>query len=143
MWVEVAGYNGLYLVNEVGEVLQTEKTIRRMPGLVKPQRTRQGYLQVQLVKGLDRKFFYVHRLVALAFVPNPDNKKQVNHINGNKKDNRVENIEWATGSENMKHAYETGLASMNSGLILYNKKRMKMSAKRRQKLDYLKKLRSL
>ena len=75
--------------------------------LLKPKRQRNGYLKVRI----GSKEMRVHRLVALAFIPNPMNKPDVNHIDGNKENNRVENLEWVTKSENMKHAYENGLGS--------------------------------
>ena len=89
--------------------------------ILEPRRDQQGYCSITIQIVVDRvseaKEFYVHRLVAAAFIPNPEGKKTVNHINGCKDDNRVSNLEWATQSENNKHAYETGL---NSNHLDYN-----------------------
>lgn len=70
---------------------------------------RRGYLQVLLYEEGKPHPKKVHRLVAEAFIPNLDNKPQVNHINGDKTDNRVKNLEWCTNSENQLHAYKNGL----------------------------------
>lgn len=88
-----------YTIDENGTVvsLQRDKTIK--------QREEAGYMRVSLVNGSH----YVHRLVAQAFIPNPENKPCVNHKDGNKKNNNVYNLEWCTHKENSKHAYDMGL----------------------------------
>ncbi len=98
-WVEVPGFAGYY-VNPRGQVKG------RFGRPLHPGHIGQtGYLKVNLGVG---NSISVHRVVALAFIPNPENKPQVNHRNGDKGDNRVENLEWVTGKENTHHARRAG-----------------------------------
>lgn len=80
-----------------------------------PPKTPAGYFQIGLYKNNVRYFIGVHRLVAEAFIPNPNNKTCINHKNGIRTDNRVENLEWVTYSENMKHSYSV-LKRKHSGV---------------------------
>jgi hypothetical protein len=119
-WKPVKGYEGLYEVSNFGRV----KALTRRVDLGKCHRTfeehflslatdHKGYLRCALSHEGTSKTFKVHRLVAEAFIPNPDNKEQVNHIDGNKTNNRVDNLEWCTRSENMHHACVTKLKRNN------------------------------
>lgn len=103
-WAEIEGTNGAYLVSDTG-LVKTAKTGR----ILKPAIDARGYERVCLFKANRDRRFKVHRLVASAFVPNPDGKPQVNHKDGNKRNNAAVNLEWATNSENMAHAKRTGL----------------------------------
>ncbi len=90
--------------------VSNEGNVRRKDGLNrKLQKYPNGYMFVAY-KG---RTYSVHRLVAEAFIPNTEGKEQVNHINGNKEDNRVENLEWNTASENQNHAVKNGLRKGN------------------------------
>lgn len=75
-----------------------------------------GYIQIGLRKNDRQKQFVVHRIVANTFIENPLNKPTVNHINGIKTDNRIENLEWNTQSENIKHSFKMGLSSIPKGI---------------------------
>ena len=102
----VVGYDGLYSIDEDGRVWS--HTTNKFISVVKNKR-HNGYVEVTLWKNNKRKTFRLHRLVAIAFIPNPNNLPEVNHKNGDKSDNRVSNLEWVSPSENVKHAYSTGL----------------------------------
>jgi hypothetical protein len=98
--------NGLYLISNLGNV--KSYTQKKQGEILIPVVQSSGYTTVTL-HGDIRKTCVIHRLVAQAFIPNTENKREVNHINGIKNDNRVENLEWATSSENRIHAFRTGL----------------------------------
>jgi hypothetical protein len=102
-----------YRVYENGDIeimFGSDKRKTAYPRLVNQHKNKQGYTKVRIfVNGRYRNFF-THRLVAQAFISNPKNKKTVNHINGVKNDNRIENLEWATQQENNRHARRTGLS---------------------------------
>lgn len=102
-WRDVLGFEKLYQVSNLGNV----RTVKRGEATVMSQEEHwNGYLSVHLRnKGVERRVS-VHRLVAEAFIPNPDGLRDVNHKNGIKTDNRVENLEWLSHSDNMKHAYK-------------------------------------
>jgi len=106
-WSAIAGYEGLYEVNLNGSVRSLHK--RNFQKELKPKLDRAGYLSFTLCKNGKQKGKFGHRLVAEAFIPNPENKLEVNHKNGIRTDNSVENLEWVTHSENMIHAYSIGL----------------------------------
>ena len=102
IWRDVVGYEGLYEVSNLGR-------IRRGERIKKPHVDHGGYLTVWLSEHSKMKCLKVHRIVALAFIPNHESKRTVNHIDGNKQNNCVDNLEWATHSENISHANKTGI----------------------------------
>lgn len=111
MWKDIIGYENHYQVNELGQIRTLKDSPTCKAGTVLKSQTnhKNGYVYQMLYKDGKQKLFRLHRLVAIAFLPNPYNYKQINHINGDKTDNRVENLEWCSQEQNMLHAYKTGL----------------------------------
>lgn len=108
-WKAVEGTNGRYEVSNTGKVRSLICSDCGLIKELKPTMDNKGYLRVGLWGNGKRNQAKVHRLVAIAFIPNPENKPEVNHLDGNKTNNNVSNLQWATASENTLHAYKSGL----------------------------------
>ena len=101
--IDLNGYESKYKITSDGRVYS-----EYLGDFIKPFYSKGGYVRVKLNYGDRSKKFMMHRLVALAFIPNPENKPQVDHINRNRSDNRVENLQWVTAKENSQLAVERG-----------------------------------
>lgn len=108
IWRPAKGYEDKYEVSNLGRVRNSKHYI------MKPSLREDGYLWIYLVSKTSPNNTSIHRLVAKTSIPNPEGKPQVNHIDGNKTNNRVENLEWVTGSENVRHAYANNLIADKS-----------------------------
>lgn len=117
---DIKGYEGLYQVSNYGRYKSFIKCNGHpiVPRIMKVSYKSNGYLTVYLYD----RHSTCHRTVAEAFIPNPENKPQVNHINGDKTDNRVENLEWCTNGENQIHAYKIGIKKRKYGKDNINSK---------------------
>ena len=111
IWKDIPGYEGLYQASNLGKI----RSIYRYKKILK-QYKNYGYLHVQLFKNKKQKYSRVHRLVAQTFIPNCENKPYVNHKDGNKQNNCVDNLEWCTAKENTHHALENGLLVIEKGI---------------------------
>lgn len=109
IWADIEGFEGDYQISNMGR----GKSLKGISGIseriLKPQKVVAGYLYISMWKDGLAKNKFLHRLVGKYFVPNPENKPQINHKKGFKWDNRANELEWATSSENLKHAHSTGL----------------------------------
>ncbi|MCL1654247.1 NUMOD4 motif-containing HNH endonuclease [Elizabethkingia miricola] len=133
IWKPVVGYEGSYEISNLGRVRSLDRIVMR--GLSKMPikgcnitvfTNHCGYRKASLAKVKEgkksKKAYFIHRLIANAFIPNPQNKPFVNHIDGVKLNNSIENLEWVNGSENIQHAYNTGLKEAKKGVNSQNSK---------------------
>lgn len=104
IWKDIAGYEGLYKISNTGKVLSLQ-TNKELKWLI----TWRGYARVALVKNKKVKYYTVHRIVLTTFSDEKDIKPTINHKDGNKLNNSIENLEWASSKENIRHAWDSGL----------------------------------
>lgn len=109
VWKDIKDYEGIYQVSNFGNVKSLGNSFSRKERLLKLSHQSKGYLTVVLQKNATRKMVLTHRLVAEHFIDNTESKPQVNHINGDKTDNIVENLEWVSHRENLDHAIKNNL----------------------------------
>lgn len=123
VWKPIPGYEGFYEISSHGSVRSVDRNITYKDGreyfykgkTLVPRVDRVGCKYVHLYINGKRRAFTIHRLVAIAFIENIENLSDVNHIDGNRLNNRVSNLEWCTHAENMQHAFRTGLIN-NTGV---------------------------
>lgn len=122
VWKDIPNYEGLYVISNYGNIKSVTRTVRFGRGFktyesqyLKYQEDKDGYFRVGLSKNGKKKRYRVNRLVALTFIKNENNLPVVNHKDGNKQNNYVDNLEWVTNSENDLHAFKTGLRVAHDG----------------------------
>jgi len=121
IWKDISGYERFYQISNLGNVksvtrMTSSSSIRGGNRFVVGKKLKtivdtKGYMKVTLSKYSKTEQHLIHRLIALAFIPNPENKCCVNHIDGNKLNNNIDNLEWCTAKENIQHAHRTGLVN--------------------------------
>lgn len=115
IWKDIQGYEGLYQVSNFGRVKSLDRKLKNRwgdfirSGKVMVTNKSNRYFAINLFTNWQFKHCKIHKLVAAAFVPNPNNKPQINHIDGIKSNNHADNLEWVTQAENMQHAKKMGL----------------------------------
>jgi hypothetical protein len=109
IYKDIQGYEGIYQVSNLGNVKRINNKNNKNELVLKQFYNVRGYYQIGLYFNNKQKYYYVHRLIAQAFIPNPNNYPIINHINGIKSDNSIGNLEWCTYLHNIRHAFSTGL----------------------------------
>jgi hypothetical protein len=135
-WKDVRGYEGYYQVNSLGEIKSLERVVKThnqhgetimkiQERVLSPGTNNHGYSTIVLYKNGGKKTFTAHRLVAIAFIPNTENKPEVNHKDGIKSHNWIANLEWDTTSENQKHAFNSDLKKPSYGNAKFTENQVK------------------
>ena len=126
IWKDIPGYEGFYQASNLGRIKSLlfynnryKKYIKREK-ILKTTTQKTGYLMLTLCKDKKKSNLLVHRIIAKTFLSNPNNYPQVNHKDGNKKNNCVDNLEWCTSKQNNKHAFDTGLNKYNHAFDNYH-----------------------
>lgn len=133
IWKDALNFENYYEVSNFGNIRRKDSETIYKDGrvahfssnLLKPSVSKKGYLRVYLSKNSKKYTKSVHRFVAEAFIENPLNKRTVNHIDGNKLNNNVSNLEWATNLENMQHAFRNGVFKERDKNTILNIKYMR------------------
>lgn len=119
IWKDIKGYEGLYQISNFGNIKSKKR--QGTNGKITKQVSKIGYYIVDLYKESKRQTKYLHRIIAETFIPNPNNLKCINHKDGNKLNNSIENLEWCNYSYNNFHAYRNGLKSNCKAVIQIDK----------------------
>lgn len=113
IWENITGYEGAYQISNLGRIRSLSRFNSTTERVLKPIINSRGYAVITLSKNNVHKIYSIHRLVAEYFIPNPEQKPEVNHIDGIKTNCNSSNLEWCTSSENQLHAFRTGLQKPN------------------------------
>jgi hypothetical protein len=108
-WAYIQEYKGKYIISSYGRIINLKNVNNGTMKEMKPYKRKNGGFQISLSMNGKMKMHHVHRLLAQAFIPNPENKPCINHKDGNRNNNHLSNLEWCTYLENNRHAIDTGL----------------------------------